>query len=542
MYIQPNTNIKILKNAPLDADYINTLWFDSLDSQRNYFTSLTKYNLSEHSYQRVNKDTMRVQIKVENLYDCNYLMFQNASFGDKWFYAFITKVDYINDITAEITYNIDVMQTWLFEVELNKSFVIREHTETDEIGDNLVPETLELGDYISDDMLVPSNSEGVPIISRHSIVVAAPFDKEYNNIDGSMYGGIYSGLCYNAFPLTNDGAVECTEFISGASTRFLEDQIVGVFILPTAFLTGRLEPIRTYNVSFDKLNSNMFGATGHHIRNNKLYTYPYNFLYCSNLQGASTAFKYEFFDSDKCHFDLSGDCSCDPRIVIEPRNYKGVVANYDEKMVLSGYPQCSYNTDSFKAWIAQQGVSLPFTIMSSAVGAYGSLAMGAEMVNNPNWAYGNASFLEGTYNNAIIRQGINQKIVNAQIGTDLMGTFVSGLQHALSPYQSHGASMGGSAIAIGIQNFMFMHKHITEEFAIKIDSFFDRFGYAVRELKTPNRNVRPHWTYLQTMGCTIKGSIPCDDALRICQIYDNGVTFWKNPREVGHYELDNSPT
>ena len=27
----------------------------------------------------------------------------------------------------------------------------------------------------------------------------------------------------------------------------------------------------------------------------------------------------------------------------------------------------------------------------------------------------------------------------------------------------------------------------------------------------------------------------------VSKIYDNGITFWKNPAEVGHYELDNRP-
>ena len=31
-----------------------------------------------------------------------------------------------------------------------------------------------------------------------------------------------------------------------------------------------------------------------------------------------------------------------------------------------------------------------------------------------------------------------------------------------------------------------------------------------------------------------------DDVRKICSIYDSGITFWKNPSEVGNYSLDNS--
>lgn len=48
-----------------------------------------------------------VGINAENLYDCNYIMFQNASFGTKWFYAFITSVAYENNETSRITMEID---------------------------------------------------------------------------------------------------------------------------------------------------------------------------------------------------------------------------------------------------------------------------------------------------------------------------------------------------------------------------------------------------------------------------------------------------
>ena len=149
MYIEPNTNIKICKGVPLDNTYLNTLWFNDTSSQNAYFASKIKYNLTAQSYQRVVKGKMRIEIKSENLYDCNYLCFQNTSFGTKWFYAFILNVEYVNNVTSEITFEIDVMQTYLFDATLKSCFVEREHSLTDNIGDNLIPENLDTGDYRS---------------------------------------------------------------------------------------------------------------------------------------------------------------------------------------------------------------------------------------------------------------------------------------------------------------------------------------------------------------------------------------------------------
>ena len=119
MYIEPNTNIRILKNVPLDNTYDHTIYFSDESSQIAYFQGLQKYNLANYTYQRVNRGVARVGIKSDLLYDCNYIMFQNTNFGSKWFYAFITSVEYLNNETSEIRFEIDDIQTWFFEYQLD---------------------------------------------------------------------------------------------------------------------------------------------------------------------------------------------------------------------------------------------------------------------------------------------------------------------------------------------------------------------------------------------------------------------------------------
>lgn len=152
MYIEPSTNIRILKNVPLDNTYRNTFWFSNDEAgkfaQTQHMQNYTKHNLTNQTYQRVNKGVARVGIKAEDLYDCNYMMFQNTNFGNKWFYAFITSVEYVNNTVSEITFEIDVMQTWYFDYELKECFVEREHSVTDVAGDNLATEPVDLGSII----------------------------------------------------------------------------------------------------------------------------------------------------------------------------------------------------------------------------------------------------------------------------------------------------------------------------------------------------------------------------------------------------------
>ena len=166
MYIEPNTTIRLLRNIKIDNSYENTIYFSSKSAQYNYFVGKTKYVLDYNSYQRHSKGRMRIQLLADNIYDCNYMMFQNSSYNNKWFYAFITNVEYINNVTSEITYEIDVMQTWFLDCTLGVSYVEREHTVTDEIGEHINPEPVDTGDFVCESMEMGAD------FSTYDIVIA----------------------------------------------------------------------------------------------------------------------------------------------------------------------------------------------------------------------------------------------------------------------------------------------------------------------------------------------------------------------------------
>lgn len=124
MVIAPNTNITLLK-VPLELSNKNQLTFSSKQAQFNYFNSLTKIELENATYQR-KEGVIRFPELIDNLYEYNYVMYQNESYSDKWFYAFITNMRYLNDNVTEISITTDVFQTWQFDLEFKQSFVERE--------------------------------------------------------------------------------------------------------------------------------------------------------------------------------------------------------------------------------------------------------------------------------------------------------------------------------------------------------------------------------------------------------------------------------
>ena len=505
MYIAPNTTIRMLKDVPLDNTYRNTIYFAYVANQTSYFSGKTKYTFAAQSYQRVQKGTLRIGRKADDLYDCNYLMFQNTAYGNKWFYAFVTGVEYVNNETSEVSFEIDVMQTWHFDYDVKMSFVEREMSVSDKIGDNLVPENLEIGDYIYKDLGLTS------LFNLYQIVIAATFDENMDDATGGMYGGVFSGLHYNVFSTWQSAA----SFIADATEQNKADGIVSIFMLPVAFTADYQSSIpEVFNIERDK---HLTDIDGYVPKNNKLFTYPYNLLYVTNNEGNVANYAFEYFSTDKCNFNASGAMCCTPECMLVPLNYKGVEKNYNEKLTIGNFPQCAYTVDTFKAWVAQNQNQLAL----NAINAIGTTAAGAAAMYTSGGMVGEGMTLNG------IQQ---------------IGSLVASVSDK-STLPPHARGGGGSIINMAnkIKGFQFYYAHIRAEFARIIDDYFNTYGYATHRVKIPNRVMRPHWNYVKTVNVSLTGSVPADDMAKLRQIYDNGVTFWRNGNEVGDYSLDNRP-
>lgn len=124
MALVPQTRLRLLK-VPLQLDNKNQLTFKNQKAQNDYFLSLPHIEISDISYQR--KDSMiYFPGHIDQLLQYNYVMYLNENYTDKWFYAFITKMEYDNDFNTKIYISTDVFQTWQFDLDFKESFVERE--------------------------------------------------------------------------------------------------------------------------------------------------------------------------------------------------------------------------------------------------------------------------------------------------------------------------------------------------------------------------------------------------------------------------------
>lgn len=517
-YIAPNGNIILCHNIPLDTTYQHTLRFSSATNQHNYFTasSRVKRTFTNQYYTRLNRGVIRVNELADNLYDCNYMCYQNTSFGNKWFYAFIKSVEYVNNAVTEIQFEIDVIQTWFFDYNLLPCFVERMHSPTDAIGDNIVPESIEKGEYVF-------NSQArIDGTDRHAIIVA--YVDTQSSVDGQIYGRIYGGLTLKAFASQDAAAVN--NFIEGFISR--PDAVVSMYMCPEFLITdGSLQPggtgedldsTNTLNAPIVKNDIPAIMTTdtldGYTPHNKKLYTYPYNYLMLFEPSGKSLNLRYEFFDSLKPTIEIGGSVTLPVSIIARPKNYKNRTDSIkSETLTSANYPLCSWNVDAYNAWVAQSAVPIGLDFAGMAT-------IGAMGLMNPIMG-------------AISMPSIIQSVT---------GVMKESYQASIAADQIRGNQQSGNVdFSMGNMGIWFARLSVNAQFAKMIDDYFDMFGYAQKKIMQPVRKARTIWTYIKTIGCVIDGSVPSDDANKICKLHDAGITYWdveSNPSVVvGNYLL-----
>lgn len=549
MYIEPNSTVWLCKNIPFNNNYESTMYFETTVDQFAYFTSADKVvaKFEKQSYVRPTGalgGTIDVKELADNLYNVNYMVFQNTNFGYKWFYAFVTNVEYINNRTTRITFEIDVMQTWRvgYDYSLNESFVEREHSATDEIGDNLIDEGLELGEYYFHKL---GRSAGFD--SGYYPVVATTFDSievdESGNYsptiaDGDIYSNVYSGLKYKAFTYLSS----LNTYLRKVTEANLSDGIISIFMLPSEFVAS--VDLKEMNTLETNIIINYNNLNGYIPKNNKLFCFPYNVLYVTDFSGNCANFAYEYFKPIEtsegeryCKFKTEIAVSPIPEAQLVPYGYKTIdnSYNYNERMVINNFPQCAYAIDSYRAWVAQNAVPMNIShgvgaIIGGITSAIDTATHGAQKTTVPNrglkrskrtvtrtYEAGVGDIVKSLFGGAIsaVAPSIGDALAQRHIATTL-------------PPQNRGSQTGVVNMASGLQGFTFYSAQIREEFAIIIDDYFQKYGYATKRVKVPNVNVREHWTYTKTIGCTISGALPADDESAICAIFDSGITFFKD--------------
>lgn len=546
--ITPSTNLKLLKN-PNNLSNENQLTFASATAQYNYFNSLTKLEVEDFTYQR--KDyVIRYNACIDDILDYNYCMYQNEAYGNKWFYAYIQNMRWVNDHVTEITIKTDVFQTFQFELTYKASFIEREHVNNDTVGAHTIPESLETGEYIctsKTSLYTSGNSTYICVASTETPITigANPFIRQY--------GGIYSGVFYTIF----NAPLSASNFIRALDGLGKGEAVTSVFLIPqnlcgsvtfthyqvdipgaggqTIEFDAALPPYTTtYTDLGTSANITSPGTIdGYTPKNNKMFCYPYNYFYISNNVGMDVDFHYEDFVNNTASFKTIGSITPGCSIKCFPLNYKKLsdtsssMNSYNYGISGAKYPICSWVTDVYTNWLTQNGINIAGITLNAAEAGYIKgglqLAAGVSMA-----ATGNAAFGTGMAAN-----GARQ----------IFDTMQENYRHSLIPDAAKGnGNSGDITFSAGNMTIPLYKMCIRSEIAQSIDSYFSMYGYKVNIVKIPNISGRTNWNYVKTIGANIEGLIPEFYLNEIKGLFNAGITLWHNPSTFLDYGQSNAIT
>lgn len=528
--ITPQTDVYLLK-VPLEIDEVNQLTFSNATAQHNYFNSLPKRSVDNFTYQR--KDgTIRYGANFDDLISYNYVMYRNDAYSNKWFYAFISGMEYLNDNVTAISIKTDVFQTWQFDLTYKRTFVEREHVNDDTIGANTIDEGLHLGDYVINSSRTLKPNMVVKDFDNEAITgLKYPIMFQVTELAGgisiastmfdSAYNGVFSGLKY--FAVTS--YANARNIIKRYDDDGKGNAIEALFLIPVEFLNGAKKYGELgYNIYIPQDNgrpTTLLSTTsitrpstlnGYTPKNNKLFVYPFSYVYLSNNAGIDTTFRYEDFENATPQFYMAGALGQGCNVRLCPVSYKNFTSDAEVfEYGVSGakYPVCAWSSDYYTNWLTQNAVNMGLNV------AEGVVKTGA------NVSYGNYV-------------GATTTLLSS-VGSVMAEQY----RAKVTPDQARG-NTNCSDILIGWERYYTVDcMSIRYEIARTVDDFFSMFGYKVNRVKVPNITGRRNWNYVKTIGCYIDGDIPQEDMQEIKDMFDRGVTFWHNPSTFMDYSQNN---
>ena len=537
--IAPQTDVILLK-VPLEIDNTNQLTFTNATAQYNYFNSLPKLSFDNFTYQR--KDgVLRIPALIDDIINYNYVMYRNEAYSNKWFYAYIDKMEYLNDQVTAVSITTDIWQTWQFDLSYKQTFIEREHVNNDTIGVHTVPENLELGEMVQNtstkfepNKTVKTSGDAETLTNKYMIVfqVSELPAGAYGIDKPHQYNSVYSGLFYFGVKTPSDA----TSIIYKYSAESKPEAIVAIFMAPTAFFDncqfsnintpyGNVKvyyPVDETGVSSMSNNNYTISRpatlNGYTPKNGKMLTYPYSYILIDNNAGDCITERYENFANGAApSYYMAGSLGQGCSIKLTPIGYKGQQANaenFQEGIISMKYPICGWATDYYTNWLTQNAMNIPLQV----AGIAGSLGLAVATGGTSLAATGGAMLSAA-----------------GQIGNLLNQQY----QASLVPDQAHGNANCSDVNLAWNQCFTVKCMSVKSEYAQIIDNYFTMYGYKVNTMKLPNVTGRRNWNYVKTVGCYIEADIPQEDLQGIKDMFNNGVTFWHNPATFADYSQNN---
>lgn len=571
--VAPMGQVRLFANIPLDNKYEDTIYFSDKSEQTSYFTSLTPVHYMGNAT-RFKEGIIKVDADEDKIRHCNYMMFQNMNFNNKWFYAFITGTEYVNNKMTYVYYEIDVIQTWLYDgLTLFECMIERQHAESDALFSNILPEDIGAPELIVDKAHIKNtdNSE-IGFSKDMSCVVfsSVAWDNDTSQFESSDIECV-NGVLGCVTPLVQsdyivDGTVVPAAWyvfenvLQAVVNQNKGDSIIGGVCMPTEFCRYTQE---SQGRSIYYLLSNFIdNFDGYTPKNNKMYNSPYNVIRLQASDGQSVFLKPELIDSDTyISFRCIPVVNMNPEILVYPLEYKGQHDDFEDAISFNKFPQFSFAIDGYKAWVASGGLATNELQRSQAgrsasldkeqntantiLGVTGGLsetAIGGATAYVTGGAMGLSQIASGVTNTGktliegeFNRRRIEQNLTFTNENLDLQLAIAKSFSPSVKGQTSQGALASDYHIGFSVDRLTPKYQQ-----AKAIDDYFTMYGYKQNKLAVPNLHARSRFTYIKTSNCKIEGGAPTSDITTVENIFNAGIRFWVDPSDIGNYTSPNN--
>nr|DAU30249.1 MAG TPA: Major tail protein [Caudoviricetes sp.] len=536
----PTTALRLL-DTPLESDYRNTLWFPDREAQTAYFLGKTIKTYENFQYIKKN-NTIVVDGEVDLLYNCNYIMYQNNNFTNKWFYAFIDRIEWASNSSVRLYVSTDVIQTWFFDITYYDSYVDRCHSDTDVAGDNIVPEDFSVGN--------PGGYQvaGSTDLAPDGIALFATSTYAGESRTGSVNSGIYSGgQNLVDFHIDNPGVGSILDSYVKNGTA-------------TAVIKLQQYPYKLKNgpmvVSFSKYPSSISGYTP---KNNKMLSSAFVTCFMS-MYGQETDFNPVFITDSKVNIKVSADQTSG--------TISAFVENYSDGSIstismFASIPESGWSYNQYKndynlhsgsnaiyvqRSVAQRTadyVSAGTNTAASVLDTAGSIfRTGVSLVGATGVpALGLSKALENIGSTARSFGEANQALTALNSfagGYDSISQDLATISENYNAPATGGMSASNGYIATGKTVFSYGYKVLPRDIVERCDKFLTVYGYKQSEYRAINLHARASWTYIKTNGLNASGNFPDDDMNIIKRAFNNGIFFWVYTATYGNFGQNNA--
>lgn len=528
----PSTNLRLL-NVPLESGYTDTLWFPDVATQTNYFLGKVVRQINDFNF--IKKDnTITINGNVESFYNCNYIMYQNANFTNKWFYAFIDRVEWASNSSTRLYCSTDAIQTWFFDITYYQSFIERQHSTTDVAGDNIVPEPFKPARPCQN---VIAEYDARPDL----ITVFATCDTSGGGLDGERISGVYSG----ARPIHSSQDVTSTNnFLKEYVNKGLATGIVAIKNTTSSFAPdGETDTINKGN-SYSKHPTTIDGYVP---INKKLLSGAFITAFVSCM-GQYMEFNPEFCTGD--NFNVKGSCDkLSGSLMFNITNYgfhNVTPTNGSANSTMSitvKYPDGTWAYNQYKNDYNLHSSSNAMYVERQQ--QYQSVGAVSSVADSLSSGFGVLTNLFGLKLGAAAG-GVSSTVKSLVEAQSYLGGYDEITQQLQAISESYNAPATGNIpysngyLAAGNWRALVGYNTPPQQLARLYDRYLTMYGYAQNTLGVPNLHVRKCWTYIKVTLLKASGDFPDEDFNEIRGAFKKGITFWDYTKTFGDYSQDNS--